>query len=297
MLASPQSAALRGILWMVLCTGFQTCASGLVRKLSFDFGVFELLLFFSIISVLLLIPMAMKLPRGSLVGVRTHAGLYASRGIFSFVGMLTSFYAFSVLDIANVQSLLFTAPIFTILLASLILGEFVGLRGWISCAVGFAGALLILRPGFVALNPGALAALISALAFAAANIVIRKLGTTQSPVLITLASNAVIVPLAAFPAAYSWVTPELHHVPWILAMGVLFMLAQLCLTYSIREADARIVQPFNFLRLPWAVGVGYVMFAEFPDIWTWIGAVIIFSSTYYILYSEAGRKAAGAEAQ
>ncbi len=287
MVSSLQSAALRGILWMVLCTGFQACASGLVRKLSFEFGVFELLLFFSTISVLLLIPMAMKLPRGSLLGVRTHAGLFAMRGLLSFVGMSTSFYAFSVLDIANVQSLLFMVPIFTILLAGLILGEFVGLRGWVSCAVGFAGALLIIRPGFVALNPGALAALISALVFATANIVIRKLGAIHSPVLITLAANLVIVPLAAFPAAYNWVTPDLHDVPWILAMGVLFMLAQLCLTYSIREADARIVQSFNFLRLPWAVLIGWVLFAELPDFWTWIGAVVIFAGAYDVLRREA----------
>ena len=285
-----QSAALRGILWMVLCTGFQACASGLVRKLSFDFGIFELLLFFSTISAMMLIPMAMKLPRGSLVAARPYAGLFAVRGVLSFVGMLTSFYAYSVLDIANVQSLLFTIPIFTILLASWILREYVGFRGWVSCAVGFAGALIIIRPGFVALNPGMLAALISALAFAAANIVIRKLGATQSPVLITLASNAVILPLAAFPAAYSWVTPELHHVPWILAMGALFMLAQLCLTYSIREADARIVQSFNFLRLPWAVLIGWMLFSELPDFWTWIGAMVIFAGAYDVLRREAGKR-------
>jgi drug/metabolite transporter (DMT)-like permease len=287
---SIQSAALRGILWMVLCTGFQSSASGLVRKLSFDFGVFELLLFFSSISALWLLPMAMKLPRGSLTAARPFAGLFVTRGVLSFIGMLASFYAYSVLDIANVQSLLFTVPIFTILLASWILREYVGLRGWISCAIGFAGALIIIRPGFVAFNPGMLAAVASALAFAAANIAIRKLGATQSPVLITLASNAIIVPLAAIPAAYNWVTPEWHHVPWILAMGTLFMLAQLCLTYSIREADARIVQSFNFLRLPWAVLIGWVLFSELPDMWTWIGAVVIFSGAYDVLRREAGAK-------
>ncbi|MDC0033138.1 DMT family transporter, partial [Alphaproteobacteria bacterium] len=270
-----------------LCTGFQTCASGLVRKLSFDFGVYELLLFFSTISAFMLIPMAMKLPRGAMAGVRAHVGLYAWRGILSFVGMLTSFYAYSVLDIANVQSLLFTVPIFTILLASLILNEFVGLRGWISCAVGFAGALIIIRPGLVEFNPGMLAALISALSFAAANITIRKLGATESPVLITLASNAIIVPMTAIPAAFTWVTPDLHHVPWILGMGALFMLAQLTLTYSIREADARIVQSFNFLRLPWAVLIGWLLFSELPDLWTWIGAVVIFAGAYDVLRREA----------
>lgn len=281
-----RSAALRGILWMVLCTGFQSCASGLVRKLSFDFGIFELLLFFSATSALLLLPMAARLPKGSLAGVRTHIGLYSARGLLSFAGMLTSFYAYSVLDIANVQSLLFTVPIFTIVLASLILGEYVGLRGWVSCAIGFAGALIVVRPGYLPLNIGAMAALVSALAFAAANIVIRKLGTTESPVLITLASNLIIVPLAAVPAAFNWVTPAWHQVPWILAMGALFMAAQLCLTYSIRAADARIVQSFNFLRLPWSVLIGWVLFSELPDIWTWVGAIVIFLGAYDVVRRE-----------
>lgn len=272
---------------MVLCTGFQTCASGLVRKLSFDFGTFELLLFFSAISGLLLMPMTARLPKGSLAGVRTHVGLYSARGLLSFVGMWASFYAYSVLDIANVQSLLFTVPIFTIVLASLILGEYVGLRGWISCVVGFIGALIIVRPGYLPLNLGAMAALLSALAFAAANIVIRKLGRTESPVLITLASNLIIVPLAAIPAAMNWVTPTWEQVPWILAMGALFMAAQLCLTYSIRAADARIVQSFNFLRLPWAVLIGWAMFSELPDVWTWVGAIVIFLGAYDVLRREA----------
>jgi len=285
-----QSAALRGILWMVLCTGFQACASGLVRKLSFEFGVFELLLFFSAISAALLMPMVARLPRGALAGVRRHAGLYAARGLLSFLGMWTSFYAYSVLDIANVQALLFTVPIFTILLANWILGEFVGLRGWISCAVGFVGALIIVRPGYLPLNPGAMAALFSALAFASANILIRKLGTTESPVLITLASNLIIVPLSAIPAALDWVMPSWQQVPLILAMGALFMLAQVCLVFSIRAADARIVQSFNFMRLPWAALIGWVLFAEMPDLWTWIGAVVIFAGGYDVLRREAGRK-------
>ena len=69
-------------------------------------------------------------------------------------------------------------------------------------------------------------------------------------------------------------------------MGVLFMLAMVCLTFSIREADARIVQSINFLRLPWSVVVGWVLFTELPDLWTWVGAVIIFVGAYDVLRRE-----------
>ena len=280
------SAVVRGVLWMVLATGFQATASGFVRKLSFEFGVFELLFFFSAISALLLLPMTLKLSPGSFTGVKKRAGLYIMRGSLSFGGMYASFYAYSVLDIANVQALLFTVPLFTILLAGLLLGEFVGLRGWLSCVVGFAGAILIVRPGIIPMNPGALAAIASAFAFAAANIAIRKLGSTESPIMITMVSNGIVALLSAVPAAMFWVSPTLEQVPSILAMGVLFMLAMVCLTYSIREADARIVQSVNFLRLPWSVVVGWVMFTELPDVWTWVGALIIFAGAYDVLRRE-----------
>ena len=280
------NAVVRGILWMVLATGFQATASGFVRKLSSDFSVIELLLFFSSISALLLLPMTMKLPPGSFAGVRDRAGLYLLRGLLSFGGMYASFYAYSVLDIANVQALLFTVPLFTILLAGLLLGEFVGLRGWLSCVIGFIGALIIVRPGIIPMNPGALAAIASAFAFAAANIAIRKLGSTESPIMITMVSNMIVALLSIIPAALNWVTPSWEQVPFILIMGVLFMLAMVCLTFSIREADARIVQSINFLRLPWSVIVGWVLFAELPDLWTWVGAVIIFVGAYDVLRRE-----------
>ena len=280
------NAVVRGVLWMVLATGFQATASGFVRKLSSDFSVIELLLFFSSISALLLLPMTMKLSPGSFAGVKDRAGLYLLRGLLSFGGMYASFYAYSVLDIANVQALLFTVPLFTILLAGLLLGEFVGLRGWLSCVIGFIGALIIVRPGIIPMNPGALAAIASAFAFAAANIAIRKLGSTESPIMITMVSNLIVALLSIIPAALNWVTPSWEQGPFILIMGVLFMLAMVCLTFSIREADARIVQSINFLRLPWSVVVGWVLFTELPDLWTWVGAVIIFVGAYDVVRRE-----------
>ena len=136
------------------------------------------------------------------------------------------------------------------------------------------------------MNPGAIAALVAAFAFAAANIAIRKLGTTESPIMITMISNSIVAVLAAIPAALTWVTPTWEQVPGILTMGFLFMGAMVCLTFSIREAEARIVQTINFLRLPWAVLVGWIMFAELPDIWTWVGAVVIFLGAYDVLRRE-----------
>lgn len=286
-LAPAFAGVLWGILWMTLATGFQATASGLVRHLSTDIGVFQLLFYYSTISLLIMAPMVTRLPAGSLHRARRKLGLYSGRAILSWLGMLTSFYAYSRLNIADVQALLFTVPIFTILMASLFLNEIVGARGWAAGLIGLAGALLIIRPGFIDLNIGSLAALFSAFALAAANICIRRLTETESPILVTLAANVVTVPLALIPALATWQFHEWSLLPWIVAMGCLFAGAQLTLTYSIRAADARIVQIFNFLRLPWAVLVGWMLFAELPDHWTWFGAAVIFMAGIYAIRQES----------
>ncbi|MBB42338.1 MAG: hypothetical protein CMM44_01085 [Rhodospirillaceae bacterium] len=281
-----KQSVIAGAGWMILCTAFQAAASGLVRLLSSEIGVFQLLLFHGLIGTVLMTPYIIKLPSGTLRRARLHIGKYFLRGFFSFVGMAASFYAYSVMDIANVQALQFTTPLFTIFLASFLLAEYVGRRGWLACVFGFAGALIIVRPGFIEFNLGAISALLAAFSFAAANIVIRKLSLTEHAVLITLAANITIIPFSALFAAPQWVMPIWADLPLILLMGVCFMLAQICLALSIGSADARVVQSINFLRLPWAVFFGWLMFRELPDYWTYIGATVIFIAAYDVLLRE-----------
>jgi len=290
--AGVRGAVLAGILWMVAAAACQGIFSGTVRRLAGEISVFELVFFQSLIGVLLLAPLARRLPAGSFARARRRAGLYAARAGLYYLGALLSFFAFSQLDIANVQALLFAVPVFTILLASLMLGERVGARDWAACAVGFAGALVIIRPGIIPLNVGALSALAACGIYAMANIVIRKLAMTEDALLITVMGNAIVLPIAAGPAALAWVTPNWRHVPWILALGIFFALAQLAITRSIGAADARIVQPFSFLRLPCAALVGWALFGEFPDALTWIGAAVIFLGTWDVLRRETRRPAA-----
>ncbi len=281
-MSAPQAATgiAWGIFWMALATGSQSGASGMVRKLSEGFGTFQLLFFYAVIGICVMTPIVLRLPAGSVGRALKKPGLYLGRALLSYLGMLLSFYAYAKINIADAQSLLFTIPVFTVLMASLFLREYVGARGWIAVAIGFVGALVIIRPGMVPLNLGSIAALAAAFAFASANMFIRRLSATESPFLITLAANLVTAPLSLIPALLDWRTPDISSVPWILAMGLLFAAAQLTLTYSIRAADARIVQAFNFLRLPWAVLFAWLLFSELPDLWTWVGAAVIFAAGF-----------------
>ncbi len=98
--------------------------------------------------------------------------------------------------------------------------------------------------------------------------------------------------LSVGPAYYTWNAVAWSHVPWIIVVGVFSSLATLCIIRAFAAADASVIMPFNFLKLPFAVVIGIIWFTEQPDLWTVVGAVIIFSSTWYIVRREARQNAA-----
>ena len=284
-------AALRGIFWMLLATLMAALTGGAVRQLAGAYSPFELVFFRTVCGVIVLSPWLIRMAgRESLRPRRFH--LFMLRSAFSYGGLLCLFFALGAMPIADVYALLFTTPLFTILMAVLLLKERAGIDTWIACLVGFAGALVILRPGIVEVGLAALAATATAGLYASANICIKALSRTESPVRITMYNNLVMLPLALVPTLFVWVTPTWQDAPWIVGLALSNTLGGLFHARAVSATDARVVQPFTFLRLIWSVGVGYVMFVEFPGIWIWVGATIIFSSSYYILYIEAGRKAA-----
>jgi drug/metabolite transporter (DMT)-like permease len=117
--------------------------------------------------------------------------------------------------------------------------------------------------------------------------VIKVLSRRDSAAVIVIYVNLLILPLALVPAVLDWRTPAPGDVLPILGIGLFSTLAQYGVARSIAGADARIVQPINFLRLPFAAAVGYFAFRELPDLWTWVGAVIIFLSAWYVVGREA----------
>ena len=102
--------------------------------------------------------------------------------------------------------------------------------------------------------------------------------------------NILILPVSAIPAFFVWKTPPMADVPTLLGVALFATLAQFCVASSISLADARIVQPMNFMRMPIAAAMGFLVFGEFPDFWTWVGAVIIFGATWYAIQHGAAAR-------
>ncbi len=187
-------------------------------------------------------------------------------------------------------ALSFTAPLFATLLAIPILGEVVGLRRALSVVVGFAGALIVIRPGAEGLiNAGALVTLFSAFFWGLALCFIKLLSRTETSVAITFYAATALLPVTFVAALPVWQTPSWTMLGWLVLLGALGTIGQLCLSQAMRLADATVVLPIDFTRLVWSAVLGLVLFAEVPDLATFVGGTVIFSSVIYIAYRERAR--------
>ena len=131
------------------------------------------------------------------------------------------------------------------------------------------------------------------LSYALVNTLIKVASRHDSPTVMTFYVNLLILPVSAIPAFFVWKTPLWEDAPTLLGVALFATMAQFCVANSISLADARVVQPMNFLRMPIAAAMGFMVFSEFPDLWTWIGAVIIFGAAWYaVQHGAAARKKA-----
>ncbi len=258
-----------------------------IRFAAANLPTIEIVFFRNAIAIVLLLPW---LARVGVATLRTDKrGKFLARAGFSFLAMLTWFYAVSVVPLADAVALHFTLPLFTVMAVAWFAGERVGVFRWSATVVGFAGALVIVRPGFAAVDADMAIVLASAALYAGSNVFGKILARTEAPALIVFYLNLMMLPMAFIPTLYWWVTPLWSDVPWLLAVGLSGTAAHICQARAFRLADASAVMPFDFLRLPFAALLGIALFAEWPDAPTLLGAAIIFASSVYIARREALR--------
>lgn len=284
--------ALRGILWMSAASSLVAIAAICIRHLSLEFSAFQLVFLRGVLGTMMLSPWIFRNARLGTLRT-TRISMYALRTALSYSGMVCVFYGLAHMPIGEVYSLLFIVPLLTVLMAVFILKERADIHAWLACAVAFAGTLVILQPGTVPIGFAAIAVLYTAFAYAATNICIKSLSRTDDPVQITIYGNLfslIVAAIVVIVMGESWASLSWDDVPWILGLSICYLLAGLFHTRSVAAADARVVQPFNFLRLPVSVFLAWWLYAELPSNWTWAGAIMIFASSYYVLWRESGKR-------
>lgn len=272
--------ALVGAFWMLGSAFCYVASATILRSLGDTYSPFELTFIRSLIATAIILPIFLN--QGTKITIiPPRFGMHLAVAGFSYMGILFWFTAASGMPVADFFALQFTTPLFTIAMAIFFLRERADLASWIATIVGFAGVLIVLRPGMLEISIGAIAALLSSVGYASVNTVIKSLSRTTSPTIIVFYGNFLLAPISMPMALVHWQAPRLEDWPAILAVSILSTIGYLSITKGITFAPARVVQPVNFMRMPLAAVAGWIFFTEFPDIWTWVGAVIIFLATTY----------------
>lgn len=263
-----------------------------VRELLDTMGTFEVLFFRSLVSLLMVLAIV---PRYGLGALRTRRfGLHLVRNLFHYCGQYAWVYAIAFLPLATVFAIEFTMPVWTAVLAVLLIGERLNRGRVVMLMTGLAGILIILRPGFAFIHPAALVMLGGSLAFATTMITTKRLSSTDSPLVILFYMSVIQLPLGLIPALPVWVMPTVADLPWVVGVGVAGYSAHYCMTRAFRLADATLVVPLDFLRLPLIAVVGALFYREPIELATMLGAVVMFAGTYYSVSRESRARPATA---
>lgn len=209
--------------------------------------------------------------------------LHLLRNVFHYAGQVCWVLAIGLLPLADVFALEFTSPVWAALWAALFLGERLDRSRLLALALGFAGILIILRPGYLPLDPAILVAVAAALGFSVQLTATKALTRTDSTTTIMFYMMAMQLALGALPAAWTWAPVTVADLPWLLAVGVTGLTAHVGVTRAFRHADMTLVLPMDFLRLPLIAGVGALAYGEALDPAVLLGAAVIFFGNYQSL--------------
>ena len=275
----------RAALWVIMSGFCSTIMNVIVREAAAELHPFEITFFRCLFGFVALVPWIVRAGPGSL---KSRKKLYYTlRGAVSLVSMLSWFYGITMVPLATATALNFTSPLFATLGAALVLGEAVRLRRWTALAVGFLGVIVILRPTPTDFDPNALIIVFSAMTGGMNVVTVKFLARTESATAIVTYLMLYLTPLSLVPALFVWQWPSLIAIGWMILLGGLGTLSHLSMVRGYGLVDASACAPFEFLRLPFAAFLGYALFHEITDLWTWVGAVAIATSAIYVARREA----------
>lgn len=212
------------------------------------------------------------------------------RGLVGSVGMVLTFFAVKMLPLSEIQSLLFAAPIFVVLLSYPLLKEKVGAYRILAAIAGFCGILLIVQPGAISSFAGGMVGIAAAFFHALIMIILRWLGKSEEP-FVTVFYFSLISSALALPALpFFFTMPDLYSLALLLMIGVCAFALQICLTKSYTYADATVIAPITYLNMIWALSLDFFVWGFVPGYMVGLGAAIIIISNFVIIMRESKKK-------
>jgi len=267
---SPRKAAAWMAGWLTAMVVMAVAGRAATRTLH----VFQIMEMRSLIGFILLWPLIHA--NGGLSALRTaRIGQQVARNTVHYAAQFGWFFALTLIPIAQVVAIEFTMPIWTALLAVSFLGERLGAARVVAVALGVVGVAVIVRPGVDHVDPGQLIALAAAVGFAISVILVKSLTRTDSAVTIVFWMLVVQSAIGAVPALIVWRTPTAAVWPWVLVIALCGTYSHFCMTQALRHAEATMIVPMDFLRVPLSAVAGWLVFGERIDAFTIGGAALI----------------------
>ncbi len=280
-----RSDLIQGALWAAAAAAFHSLVPVGVRLLSDTMEPIQIVFYRNAMGLMFFL--ALFSWRGFSFLKTRHLGLHLQRNVANFVGMWLWFAAIASMPIAKAIALHFTEPMFATLLAVVILKERPGALRIAALLAGFVGVMIVLRPGAIPIGWPALMVLGSAALYATLPIYSRILGRSDPPSTTTFYYQAMLTAFAFFPSLPVWVWPVWGDAPALLLLAAAGTAAPYCIIRAVRHAEASVVSPMGFLRLPLTAGLAFLLFGEPTDVWTWVGAAVIFGAAYVATHGAA----------
>ena len=278
--------AAEGMALALFSTVLFSAGNAIIQHLSATIPPIEVVFFRSLFSFVILAPWVLHEGFASLKTKRLR--LHLGRAAVQTLSMILFFQGLATVPLVEVNAFEFTVPIFTTIIAIVLLREKIRLRRTIALLVGFAGTMIALRPGFSEIGMGQLLLLSSSFVWGFVILAIRELGKTDSALAQNIYLAVVLTPIAFAGALLAgWIWPTWEDLVWLIAISLTATIGQMAYVQAFRLAEMSTLLPLDFAKLVLSAAIGLFFFAQVPNVYTVIGAVIIFASGAYITIREA----------
>lgn len=280
----PGGSAATAALLMVAAVSIVSVDTMIIRVVAAEVHPFEIAFFRNLFSILIVAPWLFRL---RLQGLQTsRLPLHLLRAILKLGALICFFYAVAGAPLGMVTAIAFTSPLFITLGSMLFLGERWHKGRALALLVGFAGVLLVIRPGAAPIDASIVLAMFSALGLGGVGLLMKYLSVREAPHAVVALNILLTIPAALLLALPVWVWPSPVTFLLLLVQGLIGGTAQLFVSRAMSMADASIVAPIEFLRLPLVVILAWLLFDEPSDVWTLVGGSIIFAATLATVFRE-----------
>ena len=289
-----RAETLRGVGWLIIAVAGLAGIVIAVRALKPDLSIPQILFLRALIGLIAIA--AIMVPKEGIRSLITRRpGFQLLRNATHVGAQYCVFFALISVPLAVVTSIEYTIPAFTAAIAAMTIGEKVNRYRWIGMAASFIGVLIIVRPGIASVGLPTMMVIIGAVLFSAQNVMVKVLSQSESASTMVFTMNVIQSMILLGPALYLWITPEWHHIPWILLLGLSGLTTHFCISKALVLIDTSVCFPIDFLRLPFIAVIAYLMWDETFSPWVGVGALVIFASTYFSIRREANDAGKGAD--